>query len=882
MDRTAKICGIREICGSAYQSPLHALNDRVGYSSCTLKMKPRLTLLTPRSEQWTLTLIVILFVLAGLVYSVTSPFMEVSDEVRHYAFIEHLAQGNGLPIQDPAHRGFYEQEGSQPPLYYTLMALLVQPFDRSDFRQLAQFNPHARLGRADTTNNWNQLIHTDAEQFPWRGTVLVMHLLRLLGVAMGAATVVCAYLLAKELIGRPDDQMTRRQGDKVTRSEGETDTSAHPLTLSPLHLVTRSSALWVPLLAAAFVAFNPMFVFISASVNNDTLATLLSSIGLVLGARIITRGMTPVRALILGIVLGCAALTKSSALALAIVIPVAVAASAWLRWRDDTVTRRQGDKVNGSVGPSLSPSLLRTLSPLLLILLPVALIAGWWYARNQVLYGDLTGTTMMALIAGPRDQLPALAELIGEWGGFRQAYWGLFGAVNIPMANWIYIALDGVLILAVVGLVLVAWDRVRARLHPHPGPLPKREREKDVVALMCLGVLAVAVAALARWTSITLASQGRLLFPVITIIATFLALGLSRFAISDFGLPIARSAPAPRHTQYVLRFTPYVSRFALLALPVALAALTLLAPFVYIQPAYALPARLRDEAQLPPDMVKTEMRFGDSANEAAIRWIGYRVEDTRIEPGGELAVTLYWQGLKPIAANDSAFIKLYGRDGALAAMLDTYPGGGMWQTTRWVPGEIIADRYRLRVSDTLSVPTVLRMDAGFWNFDTKVFLPAFDGAGQAIGRQRYEVAGANQITEPRTQKPDGPYLSHAAPISLTAQQEAGKLQVTTRWLATQDFGEEFTIFMHLVDANGEQVGQADGPAMNGDFPIRWWRQGDLIDDQRAIDLPDGLPPGQYRLEYGFYRPTDGMRLPAFDATDQPLPDAMLVTEISIP
>src|SRR5437762_1092764 len=134
------------------------------------------------SQRLALCAILAVFILAGLVCSVSTPFLDVSVEVRQDSFIEYLSQGNGLPVEDPAHHGFYEQEGSQPPLYYALMAVVAWPFDRSDFMQLAQFNPHARLGRADATNNWNQLIHTSLERFPWRGTVLVVQLIRFLGI----------------------------------------------------------------------------------------------------------------------------------------------------------------------------------------------------------------------------------------------------------------------------------------------------------------------------------------------------------------------------------------------------------------------------------------------------------------------------------------------------------------------------------------------------------------------------------------------------------------------------------------------------------------------------------------------------------------------------
>ncbi|MCL4504753.1 MAG: hypothetical protein M1434_05415 [Chloroflexi bacterium] len=761
--------------------------------------------------------ILILFIVSGLIYSVSTPFLNVSDEVRHYAMVEQLAQGKGLPVQNPAQHGFYEQEGSQPPLYYAMMALVALPFDRSDFMQLAQFNPHARLGRADATNNFNQLIHTDAEKFPWHGTALVVQLIRFIGIAMGALTVWCTYLLARTLLPVADDQAAQRV-----------------ITLAPLA-------------AAALTAFNPMFVFISASVNNDTLAALLSSLGLLLGARIVRTGLTWRRAAVLGIVLGCAAITKSSALALVVIVPVAILAAEWVR--------RRGESARAIVRDSI----LRILPALALI----AIIAGWWYVRNASLYnGDFTGTTMMATIAGPRDSLPTPLELLGEWDGFRKAYLGLFGAVNIPMADWIYSLFDGLLILAGIGLLLVARDWL----------IGKRDKVQAIAVLMCFGTFVVEFAALIRWTSITLASQGRLLFPVIAVISTFVAWGLCRLA----GITIARGANAR------LRQIATSATHAAVALVCAgFGALTLASPFLYIRPAYALPPVLHSEALVPADITRTELRFADS-----IRWIGYRVETPRIQPGGEFDVTLYWQGLKPMNTNYSAFIRLYGRSDAQVFLLDTYPGGGMWQTTRWQPGDIVVDRYRLRVPATLTntslMPTALWLDAGYWNLDTKQFLPTYDGAGNPSGRQRYEAgAMAQRPGGAAPTEPPGPHLSNAIPAVTDMAQQDGKLMVTLTWRVTAGFNEDYTVFMHLFDARGVKVAQADGRAKNGNFSTRWWLAGDVVTDTHTFELPKGLPAGAYTIKFGLYRPGDGARMPAFDAQRQPINDAAITQPVTI-
>ena len=773
--------------------------------------------------------ILLVYAIAGAIYAFSAPFLDVSDEVRHYAMIEHLAQGRGLPIQDEALNRriteeerrairpltYYAQEGSQPPLYYALMAAVALPFDRSNYADLVWPNPHARLGRADATNNWNQLIHVPDGAFPWRGTALAVVAMRLLGVLLGAATVACTYALARELlVGAP--------------GRGALSLS----TFGPPFL---------PAFAAALVAFNPMFVHIMASVNNDTLATTLSTLALLLGARMIHRGASVRGAVVLSVVLGGAALTKPSGLALAAVVPFFVLVN-------------EARRAWGRAGERRAVLFRLTLC----LVLPAALIAGWWYARNQVLYGDFTGTTMMARIAGPREVVPSPAELLGEWDGFFKSYWGLFGAVNIPMDLWIYAALQIALVLAGFGLLLLAGDWLKAARRTLL--LPSILNAQSLTLLMLAAAVLVALAALVRWTSLTLASQGRLLFPVIGSISVFIALGMARLAFPDR-----------------LRY----AQGGLLGFALALAALTLAAPFVYIRPAYALPQRLPPD-HLPALDRQTELLFEDK-----IRYLGFRVDTPRqrVAPGEVLDVTLYWQALQPLERNYSAFVRLIGKGDVPVHVLDTYPGGGMWQTTLWRPGEIIADRYRLRIDDTLTntrlAPSALWLDVGFWDFTAQRFLQTFDPGGRATGRQRYEAASLN-VARPAPTFRLAQRFERALLTGVRVEQSAQSISLSLDWLATADFTDDYTTFVQLFDARGNKLEpQADGRAQNGDFAPRWWRAGDLIlNDTYTIALPPGFPPGAYTIKFGLYK-ADGTRMPAYDADGAPIGEAALSVPVEV-
>ncbi|HOG46951.1 MAG TPA: hypothetical protein PLB78_09950, partial [Anaerolineae bacterium] len=105
-------------------------------------------------------LVVLAFVVLGTVYSVVTPLFEASDELWHYPFVKHLADGGSLPEQDPAHLGPWRQEGSQPPLYYALAAAITRWVPTGDLDQILVRNPHADIGIPRPDGNANMVVHT--------------------------------------------------------------------------------------------------------------------------------------------------------------------------------------------------------------------------------------------------------------------------------------------------------------------------------------------------------------------------------------------------------------------------------------------------------------------------------------------------------------------------------------------------------------------------------------------------------------------------------------------------------------------------------------------------------------------------------------------------
>jgi hypothetical protein len=114
-------------------------------------------------------------------------------------------------------------------------------------------------------------------------------------------------------------------------------------------------------------------------------------------------------------------------------------------------------------------------------------------------------------------------------------------------------------------------------------------------------------------------------------------------------------------------------------------------------------------------------------------------------------------------------------------------------------------------------------------------------------------------------------------------EDGGALDVTLTWQAEQPIGEDFVVFVHLIDSEGQLVANHDGVPGYGRFPTRAWQPAITIPDTHTIVLPPDLPAGEYVLKAGLYDPNTGQRLPATAADGTITEDnSILLTTINRP
>jgi 4-amino-4-deoxy-L-arabinose transferase-like glycosyltransferase len=242
--------------------------------------------------------------------------------------------------------------------------------------------------------------------------------------------------------------------------------------------------------AAALVAFNPMFLFVHASVNNDCLLNFVAAAVVYGIVKTSSRPHTLWWAAGLGFALGLAALTKVSGLVL---VPPTLL---YLFLRRDT---NRGALVHGGV-----------------LLLAIGGVTGWWFLRNHALYGSFTAAGVHAAIAGNGRVAVVPLALLYEWDGFVKSYWGVFGGFNIIYPDLVYEAFYAVSLLLIAFAGAGLFQRLRER--------------RSAEFLFLTGLFATNLFAIMYWTSFLLGSQGRLLFPAIAASSVLAASGASRLS----------------------------------------------------------------------------------------------------------------------------------------------------------------------------------------------------------------------------------------------------------------------------------------------------------------------------------------------------------------
>lgn len=351
-------------------------------------------------SHWLAISILVAHLALGVLYSVAVPIWESYDEWGHYSYVGYIATEHALPrIRLVEHN----DETHQPPLYYILGALATFWIDTSDAPEMIENQYSVHRGGEGGINFY---LHLEAESFPYHGTVLAIHITRLVSVLLSTIAVWATYLIGCALF--PEEKE-------------------------------------IALGAMAVNAFWPQFLFVGSVVTNDIMITTCASLVLLFLVRILIHKRRALDLFGLGLCLGAGLMSKRNGLVL---VPLTLVALAIVITRE--VRKRKVPVTFLGWG--------------LLFLAGVALISAWWFKGLMERYQGYI-VRIISLLSHPSqvgqlhwERLPSALYFC------LTTFFAAFGHLIVGVEVWIYKLVALVFLVACLGLIIFFAGKKSSRL----------------------------------------------------------------------------------------------------------------------------------------------------------------------------------------------------------------------------------------------------------------------------------------------------------------------------------------------------------------------------------------------------------------------------------
>jgi hypothetical protein len=195
------------------------------------------------------------------------------------------------------------------------------------------------------------------------------------------------------------------------------------------------------------------------------------------------------------------------------------------------------------------------------------------------------------------------------------------------------------------------------------------------------------------------------------------------------------------------------------------------------------------------------------------------------------------------------------------------------------------ERYEVAIGGEIPAPALAHLRISWLAGETDNALPARLGSGAPLTDRAYvlefKVAGRPGNPLPSTHRADYRFGQQIQLTGFDLSHDGRQVRVTLRWQALQDVSGEAVVFVHLRDTPDHALAQGDGVPVQGAYPTRLWKRGEIILDTHRLTLPEGTGAPPLALVVGMVSTADGGRLPVFDANGREQADDEVVLETGL-
>lgn len=267
------------------------------------------------------------------------------------------------------------------------------------------------------------------------------------------------------------------------------------------------------------------------------------------------------------------------------------------------------------------------------------------------------------------------------------------------------------------------------------------------------------------------------------------------------------------------------------------------------------------------------VQFGDS-----IMFLGHSLDLTSVDTEGKIGITLYWQCLSPMWENYMVYLKVlnggyhvYGQQGGMPVH-DGFP------TNQWEEGIVVKDERQIRLLPG-SPPGLYDIEVSLYDpYSQRSLEPQ---SGRLVLLIEIPPREPPAIEALDIEHPVRAYLDNKVKLlgyNIESSFHPGHgIHLDLFWQTLQPMEEDYTVFIHLVDGEGNIWGQKDNQPGDGFYPTTLWKKGEIVRDQYDVVISSDAPSGEYRLEVGMYLAETGERLNVLK-NGVPVPDNRILLQ----
>lgn len=229
--------------------------------------------------------------------------------------------------------------------------------------------------------------------------------------------------------------------------------------------------------------------------------------------------------------------------------------------------------------------------------------------------------------------------------------------------------------------------------------------------------------------------------------------------------------------------------------------------------------------------------------------------------GDDVLIELFWQPQMALAPDRFLFLQLLDHRGRVVAGWEG-PPIAWYPTSQWPAEGILSARQALRIPATAP--------AGRYRLIAGLFEPPSGERLRWEGRDHLDLgwvrvaSRAHVFTPPQPQYAlDGVLAGGHRLLGYDLETDAagGVIRLTLYWQPAGATDIRYSVFVHLLTADGMLLAQSDAEPASGALPTTAWLAGEFVTDTHILSLPTTPPAPPARLIVGLYDPATGRRLP---------------------